>query len=236
MADDHNYHLATTECKMAKRRFSDEESYAVYTVHGERCWLCRKPIDLAGMHIDHIIPELLLDDRVRLAEILHLFGLSESFALNSYQNWMPACMPCNLRKGDRVLHPTPIIQVELQIAAERASRAEALAAERSSQQSVTKAWNTIRRAHPGVELPATVQEAVVLFAEFHAPNREPEVTNAPIHLTRDIHVVEMKVVQGPYGIGAGPVGPGVSDGMRCGSCGSTFFNGARCVMCGEMED
>jgi hypothetical protein len=220
---------------MTKHNFTDEETYAVYTVHGERCSLCREPIDLASIHVDHIIPEDLLDDPARLTRTLRLYGLPETFDLNSYANWMPACMRCNLRKGERVLNPAPIFLVELQVAAEKATRAAELAQERVAKQTITKAWNAIKRANPSVVLPSTVEEAVKVFALFHTPKREPEMAKEPIHLTPDIHVVEMRVVHGPYGTGMGLFGPGVSNAMRC-SCGSTAYNGARCVMCGEMGD
>lgn len=80
---------------MAKKIFTPAERYAVYTTHGEKCYLCTRPVDLASMQVDHIIPESLLDEPDRLAEVLDKFRLPREFDLNSYANWMPSCSQCN---------------------------------------------------------------------------------------------------------------------------------------------
>src|SRR5688572_29425581 len=111
---------------MAKRDFNDEERYAVYTVHGEKCYMCGEPIDLLSMEVDHIIPEKCLDDPDGLAAILAGYGLPPDFDINSFANWLPSCKRCNNRKRDAVFNPTPMVQVELQRAADKAVEAAAL--------------------------------------------------------------------------------------------------------------
>ena len=225
---------------MGKRQFSDEERYAVYTVHAEKCYLCGVPVDLLSMEVDHVIPEALLDDPPKLAEVLAGFGLSPGFDLQSFANWMPACGPCNSRKRSRVFDPTPRIQLELQIAAEKAPKAAALAAEVVSSQKLTKSWNAIKRAAAGGYLREDLRAAICEFASQTAPHREPEVAARPMRLTPLIEVISeaggIRLVRGPYGVGGGPVGPDVHGSFRCSTCGHTAWNGARCVVCGQMDD
>jgi 5-methylcytosine-specific restriction endonuclease McrA len=225
---------------MAKRQFSDEERYAVYTVHGEKCYMCGEPIDLLTMEVDHIIPEALLDEPATLGPILDGFGLPADFNLQSYANWLPACGPCNNRKRNRVFKLTPRIQIELQIAEEKAAKTAALAASRVSAQAASRAWNTIKRAHAAGDLSDTIQAAITEFAGFHAPHREADVAENPMQLTPLIQVLSEKdgirLVKGPYGVGGGPIGPNIHSSFHCPTCGSVAWNGARCVVCGELSD
>lgn len=221
---------------MSKFKPTPEIQYAVFTAHGERCYLCWEMIDLASMQVDHLLPEHLQDDPERFAEARKQFDLPPTFELNSFENWLPACVPCNRRKHGIVPDPKPINQLSFQIAASKAALARELAAKRVSRQTITKGWNSILRAEAKGELPDEVRREILEFADFHREQRLPELAEAPINLTPNLRVIEMQVFKGPYGVGVGPVGPGVSDGMRCGSCGSTFFNGPRCVLCGEMGD
>jgi hypothetical protein len=202
--------------------------------------MCRKPIDLLTMEVDHIIPEMLLEAPTRLAMILDDFGLSDNFDLQSFANWRPTCGPCNNRKRSRVFNPTPLIQLELQIAGEKASRAEALATKRVNAQTASRAWNTIKRVAAAGELSEAISTDILKFATFHAPIREPEVANEPMQLTPLIQVVSetggIRLIKGPYGVGGGPSGPYVHSSFYCSTCGSAAWNGARCVVCGQMDD
>lgn len=174
---------------MAKRQFSDHERYAVYTVHNEKCYMCGEPIDLLSMEVDHIIPETLLEEPTKLTTILGTYGLPADFNLQSFANWLPACGPCNNRKRSRVFNPTPRIQLELQIAASKASQAEEFAESRVNAQTVSKAWNTIKRAATAGNLGETIQAAIREFVSFHTPKRQLETAGQPIQLTPGIHVI-----------------------------------------------
>ena len=121
---------------MPRYRFSDEERHAVYTVHGEKCYLCRKPIDMMTFEVDHLIPESLKDRPDDLRHALHQLGLGEDFDLNSYANWLPACRPCNEEKSDHVFELTLLVQIRLQRAAEKAGKAEEIASKVVSRQQV----------------------------------------------------------------------------------------------------
>jgi hypothetical protein len=163
--------------------FNDVERYAVYIVHGEKCYICREPIDLLTMEVDHVIPEWLLSQRVQLQGILNGYGLPENFDLNSYPNWMPSWRNCNSRKRGRVFNPTPRIQIELQMAAEKAPRAAALAADTVAKQTVTKAMNTIKRAHKDGTLTSEMLAELGPIVDLHLRTREPEMVREIFRLT-----------------------------------------------------
>jgi 5-methylcytosine-specific restriction endonuclease McrA len=222
------------------KQFSDEERYAVYTVHGEKCYLHGEPIDLFSMEVDHIIPERLLKHPAELSSVLAQFGLPPDFNLQSFANWLPACGPCNTRKRAHVFTPSPLIQLHLQIARDKAQQAAELASKRINSRVAARAWNTIKRADNGGTLSEELLNAILEFASFHAPKREPEVAELPMYLTPLIEVISesghTRIVKGPYGIGGGTTRPDAHTSFFCGSCGHSAWNGARCVVCGEMSD
>src|SRR5690625_1481713 len=107
---------------MSRYQFNVHQRYAIFTVHGERCYLCGRPIDLQTMQVDHIIPETLAENSGKLAATLEALGRPATFNVNSYENWLPSCAPCNNRKRDSVFEPAPIILIELDRAARRAMK------------------------------------------------------------------------------------------------------------------
>lgn len=225
---------------MAKRQFSAAERYAVFTVHGEKCYMCGRPVDLLSMEVDHILPESFEQDEATLATVRQDYGLPESFELQWFANWMPSCGPCNNRKRSRVFNPTPRIQLELQIAADKAEKAAALASKHVQAQQTSRNWNTIVRAHEAGELSPEILEAILAFASFHILQREPDAKDRPVLLTPLVTLLSeqgnVRIVRGPYGIGAGPVGPDRHVSFLCPTCGYSAWNGPRCVVCGEMSD
>lgn len=205
--------------------------------------MCRKPIDLACMQVDHVIPEQLLGKPVELKSVLQEYGLPEDFDLNSFSNWLPACGECNNRKRGRVLRPTTRIQLELEIAADKADEAAALAARTVGKQQLHRAFNILKRSLESetlAEEAASFLQDMLPLVEFQVENRDPEMSGLPIMLTPGLEVLSeaggIRVVRGPYGIGGGPSGPDVHPSFRCPTCGAVAWNGARCVFCGEMSD
>ncbi len=222
---------------MAKHSFTPFQRYAVYTVHGEKCYLCSKPIDLKTMEVDHIIPEQLLDEPDSLMSVLQDFKLPEDFDLNSYHNWLPACRPCNNEKSNLVFKPAPIILTRLQHAATKAGKAAQLERETITTQKLSRALNMLERAKETEELES---ELIELLVAFHEKNRTPEVLGDPIRLTPLYEVLSeengIRVVRGPHGVGGGPVNPNSQGGFVCPTCGHSAWNGTHCVICGEMSD
>jgi len=225
---------------MRRKQFSDAERHAVFTVHGERCYMCGTPLDLLSMEVDHILPASLADEPDKLRAITDSLGLPYDFGLESFANWMPACSRCNNRKSDLVFEPTPIVQVELQKAAEKAARAAELAGQTATDRKLAKAWNTIKRGAENGELNQQLEQQIREFSEFHNAARDEEMKGEPIHLTPLIEVLsdngQIRVVRGPFGVGGGPSNSSTFGEARCGVCGHAAWNGVRCVVCGEMSD
>lgn len=150
---------------LVKRKFKDNERYAIYTVHGEKCYLCSKPIDLQSMQVDHIIPESLETDRAGLQSALESHGLPSNFDLNSYENWLPSCEPCNRKKLSVIFIPTPIIQAYIQRASMKAGDVKNLATKILSDRQISLALNKVLQANAADQLTdeqsTALQELVV---------------------------------------------------------------------------
>lgn len=226
---------------MSNYIFSDSERFAVYVTHGEKCYMCKKAIDLQSMHIDHIIPESLLEKGDELNTILTDFGLSSDFGINSFENWMPSCAPCNLEKSSLVFKPSPIIQIVLQKAINRADKAKVLAEKTVSKKLITRALNTLLRAKDSGELSPEVVEKLKPLVDYQFQERNSDLKGTPIKLTPLYEVLSESNgiinIKGPYGIGGRPSGNQVDNSFNCPNCGTAgAWNGARCVICGEMDD
>jgi hypothetical protein len=223
---------------MSSYAFSAHERYAVFTVHGEKCYLCGTPLDLLTMQVDHVIPESLLDRPERLSQVLAALGRPAGFSLNSYENWMPACGPCNRRKLDTAFDPSPIVQIVLQRAAARSTAAREAEAKTVTSAQLSRAVNLIQRmAREGPLDTSTLAILRPLVVDGDVLRTEAN-RGTPVRILPMFSVLSddgnIKIVKGPYGVGGGPSNP--SPQMRCPSCGNAAFNGARCVMCGAMDD
>jgi predicted RNA-binding Zn-ribbon protein involved in translation (DUF1610 family) len=223
---------------MSTYKFSPAERAAIYSTHGEKCYLCGQPINLKTMEVDHVIPEALLERPVELNSALNALGLPSGFDINSFANWLPACGPCNGRKSDTVFAPSPLIQIVLQNAGAKALAAEKLAAQTVSERKIANALNVLERAHEDGSLD---DETVEVLVNFVSRNRQPALAGQPILLTPlyEILTVEngIQVVRGPYGVGVRPATSDAHPSFDCPNCGSiAAWNGVRCVICGEMND
>jgi len=93
---------------MEKRKFSYEERYAVWKSLGPNCRWCKTPVPYAECHIDHVIPEKLLDDDKLRQTTLKKYGLAKDFDINSFYNWIPVHPSCNLTKQATIMEGAPI--------------------------------------------------------------------------------------------------------------------------------
>jgi 5-methylcytosine-specific restriction endonuclease McrA len=91
---------------MSNYKFKREERFAVFTIHGQSCYVCGDPLTMKTVEVDHVVPERLANDPNEFAEARSTLGLDPDFNLNSYENWLPACRLCNGRKGSRVWSPS----------------------------------------------------------------------------------------------------------------------------------
>lgn len=223
---------------MSTYKFSPAERAAIYSTHGEKCYLCNEPLNLKTMEVDHVIPESLIEKPKELQTTLNAFGLPSNFDLNSFANWLPACRPCNGTKNDLVFEPTPIIQVHLQRAIAKAADAQALAAETVSKRKIANALNVLERARDDGTLD---DEVIQTLSEFISLHRQPDLSGQPILLTPLYEIITeqngIQLVRGPYGIGGRPAIRNPDSSFSCPNCGSiAAWNGVRCVICGELND
>lgn len=113
------------------------------------------------MQVDHIIPETLLENPDEFAKALKMFGLPETFEINSYENWMPSCGPCNNKKKAKVFEPTPLIQLQLERAKARAGFAAMQEKQGISKKKLGLALGVVLKAGQEIKLPPELMDALV---------------------------------------------------------------------------
>ncbi|MGQ3280887.1 MAG: HNH endonuclease, partial [Shinella sp.] len=113
---------------MSDYKFSSIQRFVVFTVYGPetKCYLCSEPVTLKTMQVDHIIPEHLLGNATRLAEVVEELALPKSFSINSYENWLPSCGPCNNAKRNNVYRPGGMYLAILKRAEDNAEKCRSL--------------------------------------------------------------------------------------------------------------
>jgi 5-methylcytosine-specific restriction endonuclease McrA len=225
---------------MSLVQFPPEKRYAIYLVHGEACWLCRKPIDYASMEVDHLVPEILKRKPDRLTKALTSLGLPAAFDINGYGNLFPACGPCNIAKRAREFEPAPILLEWLTRARERAPEAEAIAARLKAKRAFGKSLADVLIGLSQGTIKLT-QEQLDELLQFHKANRNPQLATAPIKISPFFEVLSdngsIQIVRGRFGVGGRPLSTNLDGYWPCPTCGPlAAWNGARCVVCGMMDD
>jgi hypothetical protein len=228
---------------VSKYRFSDPERYAVFETHGARCYICRKPVNYASFQVDHVIPEELEGRPEDLKKALADLGRPDDFQINSYENWLPSCGPCNNKKRSTVWESSRLIQLDLQDAAKRADAARTAAAEIVSDLKMTRSLNTLGRALDAGALTPALSEELDAFVKRYSLHRAPDAESDVVRITETqalpLYEVlttdggRLQLARGPYLVGGGPLNAGPA--MRC-TCGSSWFNGTRCILCGQQFD
>ncbi|CAN5566061.1 hypothetical protein BH10ACT8_BH10ACT8_04590 [soil metagenome] len=233
--------------QVSKRQFTPAERYAVFTVHGAKCYMCSEPLNLKEFQVDHVVPESLLETPDERVAALTNLGCPDAFEINSFENWLPSCGPWNNRKRSRVWNPSPLMQLNLQYASDGAPKARALAASMVTKQAVANALNTLERLEEQGALTDEIKAQFAPIVGDYSQNIAPEADHDVVRLTptyaAPLYEVLSdnglsKVVRGPYGIGGGPSDRDhpVAPQMNCGVCGYPYFSGARCVICATMND
>jgi hypothetical protein len=87
---------------MSKTTFDNIIRNALWTAYKNNCFYCSQPLSWGDLHIDHIIPESLLQKNDELEKIKQDFGLDENFNLNGLYNLVPSHSKCNSRKSDNL--------------------------------------------------------------------------------------------------------------------------------------
>lgn len=96
----------------------------MFKVFNGQCQWCREPLNFQNFHVDHVLPEELLNDTGRLKDVLEVYGLDGTFNINDYENWIPSHPYCNQRKGKTVYEGLPLIKTILDSCAKNKERAQ----------------------------------------------------------------------------------------------------------------
>ena len=218
---------------MSGYKFTAAQRFAVYTVHGAVCYLNGEPLYLKSMRIDHVIPRSLKGDRERLSAVLKEYGLPGDFDLNSFENWLPTCDPCNSAKYKEPFRPTLIVQRYIDRARARAAETEALAKRVVRDQAISKALNTVEMAIDQGQLDLTDLRPLLELYEEHQRRAQVREFRVTPQFTI-LHEREgYRLVQTNYGIEL--MTPSTTNlSARCPNCGSNdMWNGPRCLNCGQ---
>src|SRR5438128_8604309 len=99
---------------MSLTKFDNITRSALWTSYNNICFYCNRPLDWDELHIDHIVPEYLLNDLARFEELRTEYELSRDFELNGFYNLVPTHSKCNLRKNDELfVKPTTLFYLGL---------------------------------------------------------------------------------------------------------------------------
>lgn len=85
---------------MSKTKFDNITRSTIWTSYKCKCFYCSQPLDWGDLHIDHIIPESLVQKDEELQRIKEELGLEKDFNLNALYNLVPSHSKCNHRKSD----------------------------------------------------------------------------------------------------------------------------------------
>ncbi|MEH6521184.1 HNH endonuclease [Sulfitobacter sp.] len=230
---------------MSKQNLNTSQRRAIWTVHGERCYLCQQLCVFSDTEIDHVIPERLVGSN-DLPTILEGLGLDNAFDLFSYENLLPSHSACNQRKSGRAFRPSPIVQHEIERAIEKKSLVEQLIVKteqtRKKDKVFADALILIEAGEISQKDIKLLQEAELSLREVNAPYREPERATQPLMLTPQLQIIHQDqyrtIVQHPSGRTGhtAPIGKGSHWSWHCPNCGVTGWSGTMCIQCGMMSD
>lgn len=144
---------------MAKYRFNPCERFAVWSAYDGICFWCGRPVVFNDMEVDHLIAESLADKPAEFADLLKSLGLSESYKVNDYPNWVSACGDCNGKKGAKSFTPAPMVLFLLDDAARVGEVCRGYATELMSDRKKSKLLSRLASAtETGMVTEADLQE------------------------------------------------------------------------------
>lgn len=216
------------------------------------------------MEVDHILPERLISSVDDFEYFRTQYALEDTFKINSFENWLPSCHDCNIRKSGTALAATPIIAFHLDRARKKASEAQKLAQQTVSNRKIENALALIIIAVDANDLPADKLAPVIgaylkahpdtvramldeqdrragrLYRSTLGLQSMPQ-TYLELRLTPFAKVLYtssgVKIVSTPLGVGFQPTNPSPDASFYCGHCGSLGpWDGARCLSCGYLSE
>ncbi|MBL7113985.1 MAG: HNH endonuclease [Bacteroidales bacterium] len=231
---------------MIKKTFNTPERYAIWKSLGPKCSWCKTPVEYQDCHIDHIIPEKLLEDEEKLKEVINNYALEESFDINSFENWVPVHPSCNLTKGDDVIEGAPIFLELLKKVKDKAEETARIFTKWHTQNKTAKLTTVIaREAEKGSLDKTTVSQ---IFAGIN-DSEEPIVGLTGSTIDNQVFYVPSietwKVIGSSDGLyelqkgevtGSAPINPYEHPELLCKNCKHYGpWDGNKCLSCGEYS-
>lgn len=118
---------------------SVHQRLALWECSRRRCRWCRRPIFYGAFEEDHIIPRHLEQNRAELERIKQARNLSRDYDLESIENIVAACRPCNGGKGWKMAPHDNAISLMLHEARKLAPAVRHLAATYAASAEIDKA-------------------------------------------------------------------------------------------------
>jgi 5-methylcytosine-specific restriction endonuclease McrA len=98
--------LCAISTEMSKTTFDNITRTAIWRAYKNICFYCSQTLDWGDLHIDHIIPESLLQKNEEFEKIKQDLELDDNFNLNELYNLVPSHSKCNHRKSDDIFSKT----------------------------------------------------------------------------------------------------------------------------------
>ena len=228
---------------MRKHNFSNPERYAVWMHHDKVCYWCGEPLRFQEATVDHIIPENLIEKPAELEQTKKLYGLSASFQINDYCNWVPCHEHCNKSKSSKVFTPAPILLSVLDKTCKEADKVRKIEERVKLNVRKDKLLAKVAIALEAAEIDAADLQSLIAELDIK-PDEDTQALREEVflhldsgrwgitHLTGDIATV----TDGKRG-GMTPVCEAPHPSWYCPYCGSCGpWNGIVCMSCGMMSD
>lgn len=91
---------------MSSQNFSAIEREAIWRAYSQKCVYSRGLLDISNFHIDHIVPEVLLENPIKFEKALKDCGLDDNFDILGWENLVPCQPGMNLQKSSIVFEPS----------------------------------------------------------------------------------------------------------------------------------
>jgi hypothetical protein len=229
---------------MEKKKFSIAERYSIWKVLGPNCRWCKTPVEYPDCHIDHIIPERLLEDLELRKTILQKYGLDESFEINSFHNWIPVHPSCNLSKQGQVTDGAPIFLELLTEVGEMAKETEKICNNWENQNKTAKLTTIIEReaAKGSIDkktvsrIFAGINDSLTPIIGLTGSTIDNKVFYVPVSETWEVKDTKdgfyTLIKDGMIGIA--PIDPSTDAKWLCSNCKHYGpWDGNKCLTCGK---
>ena len=84
---------------MSDQKISAVVREALWIAYGRRCAYTHELVDLASMHVDHIVPQSVTSNAEEFESLKREYGLSATFDALGLENLLPTKAGANLQKG-----------------------------------------------------------------------------------------------------------------------------------------